>query len=339
LQIEHNWAAYRVFNLSLISNYPFPGYLQTGLFTGEVEVQPPEVVFACRPERPFPVNWEQGRLVFQSAGRTKAGESIASLFHFDTFDVLRFPGIADFYLGPDRIDCHVLGNANRLESVLSTVLAYWLERESLPVLHASALVIQDRAVAFAATSGSGKSTLAAAFLRAGYPLLSDDLLALESRADGFWGRPGLPRINLWPDQAGHFLGLDTHLKQSIPLLGESTPVPAEQASSGSFCDQPRPLACVYLPDRRDLPESGIEIQPLALAEAVIELVRNSCLIALVEKSGWQARRLELFSRLVQVTPVRRLLYPTGFEHLPQVTGAILNDLEELTVTGYASFAR
>ena len=42
------------------------------------------------------------------------------------------------------------------------------------------------------------------------------------------------------------------------------------------------------------------------------------------------RRLEFFARMVQQVPVRRLVYPTGFEHLPRVRETILEDLDALS---------
>lgn len=44
---------------------------------------------------------------------------------------------------------------------------------------------------------------------------------------------------------------------------------------------------------------------------------------IVEAAGWQADRLGALSQLVEQVPVRRLVYPNGVEHLPQVVDAIL----------------
>ena len=46
-------------------------------------------------------------------------------------------------------------------------------------LHATAVVVDGEAVAFLGDCGYGKSTLGAAFLARGFPLLTDDVLALE----------------------------------------------------------------------------------------------------------------------------------------------------------------
>jgi hypothetical protein len=74
---------------------------------------------------------------------------------------------------------------------------------------------------------------------------------------------------------------------------------------------------------------GIGIAPVPPREAVLALVRHSFLPRLVAAMGWQERRLDLLARLVSRVPVRRLIYPSGHEHLPAVARAVLDDLERL----------
>jgi hypothetical protein len=101
----------------------------------------------------------------------------------------------------------------------------------------------------------------------------------------------------------------------------------------------RPLACIYIPSKSIKPTKilDIEITPIPPSEAVIELVRYSFITpAIAEKMGWQPRRLDFFSRLVKQVPVKRLMYPSGLEHLPRVTEAVLQDLKNLTPQSTAS---
>ena len=75
-----------------------------------------------------------------------------------------------------------LGNASA-ESfqsyLLGWVLSFALVKQGYEPLHATAVVVDGKAVAFLGTSGDGKSTLAAAFLHAGHTLLTDDLLLIR----------------------------------------------------------------------------------------------------------------------------------------------------------------
>lgn len=81
--------------------------------------------------------------------------------------------------------------------LLGAVLALLLEQRSFFVLHAGALDMGGFAACFLGHKGQGKSTLNAALTLAGYPLLSDDVVALQ------WpdSRPGsLPSTSPTPPE-------------------------------------------------------------------------------------------------------------------------------------------
>ena len=84
--------------------------------------------------------------------------------------------------------------------LLGTVLGALCHQRGLLPLHASAIVVNGRAVAFAGRSRAGKSTLAAYFADRGYPVLSDDICVLgfddERRPAAL---AGVPNLKLWQD--------------------------------------------------------------------------------------------------------------------------------------------
>jgi hypothetical protein len=294
------------------------------------------VDFACDQLPPFPVDLETGKLVYSLRYHTADAEMEDKLFRFGDYFVHRYGWGADFYIGHNHIDCHLRNPANQ-ELVefylLGPELAFWLEWQGVPALHASAVSIANRAVAFLSHSGNGKSTLAAGFLKAEAALLTDDILPIEDQAGQFWGRPGLPQIKLWPDQAAYFLENDNEGFEKVNFHRSKKRVPVEEFKNGAFCHESLPLACIYIPGKSEGPSNGtnMEIIPVPPAEALIELVRYSFIPPdICERLGWQAPRLDFFSRLVKQVPVRRLLYPAGFEHLPRVTEAVLQDLKNLT---------
>jgi len=230
------------------------------------------------------------------------------------------------------------------------VLSFWLERQGIPALHASAVLIGGRAVAFLSSNQGGKSGLAATLMQSVHPLLTDDILPVEEQDGVFLGRPGYPTIRMWPDEAACFLGAYEHLPLVHPELTKRR-VPVGGDGFGSFCDTSQPLACIYLPDRRDasgasttpeisavghpgrhpsqpdgaVPNTDVEILPVSPRDAVIELIRHSFSAHQVEAAGLAPQRLNFFARLAQQVPMRRLIYPAGFEHLPRVREAILGD--------------
>jgi len=320
------WTTYRLFGLTLATDYPFASHLTPA--TGA-----PDLTFTCMHTAPLSDGWEQGIPSHSSAYRTENGESIAYLYRLADCDVLRFTRIADYYLWPARIACHLWHPAYRyLVEIhfLGPVLSLWLERRGIPMLHASAIVVHGGAVGFLSANSAGKSALAAALVQAGCPLLTDDILPVEHCGDVFLGRPGYPQMRLWPDEAQHFLGHYEDLALVHPAYDKRR-VPIGQGGFGAFCDVPQPLACIYLPERRDARDHGtqIEILPLSRRDAVMELVRHSFVASVVECLGLQAQRLEFFAQVVQQVPIRRLIYPSGFEYLPLVREAILTDMAAL----------
>ena len=63
--------------------------------------------------------------------------------------------------------------------LLGPVMAWILIQRGLVVLHASAVEIDGQCVAFLGDKMAGKSTTAAAFVRAGYKIVTDDILAID----------------------------------------------------------------------------------------------------------------------------------------------------------------
>ncbi len=66
--------------------------------------------------------------------------------------------------------------------------------QGLELLHASAVELEGRTVAFVAPSGTGKTSVAAHLVAGGASLLTDDVLAFESRGGGVIGYPGVRNI-------------------------------------------------------------------------------------------------------------------------------------------------
>ena len=86
----------------------------------------------------------------------------------------------------------------------SAIGAICHQRGLLP-LHANAVEVDGRAIAFAGPSGAGKSTLAAYFRNSGRRLLCDDVCVISFNSAGqplAW--PGIPRIKLWSDALAAF---------------------------------------------------------------------------------------------------------------------------------------
>ena len=84
--------------------------------------------------------------------------------------------------------------------LMGTVFAFILQYHDCLVLHGSAILVDGHAAIFSGDSGAGKSTLAAAFAKKGYPVLTDDMVAIKYTSDNKLELiPGWPRLKLWQD--------------------------------------------------------------------------------------------------------------------------------------------
>ena len=219
----------------------------------------------------------------------------------------------------------------------SYALPLWLETRGVPVLHASAVSVEGRAVAFLGRSGVGKSVLCAELLRLGCGFLADDALALyrdEGRAEGPDARgawrcaPGPPLLRLWPSGLERRLEIAANalpkvhrsLEKRQLLLGRESAAPPESGL---------PLAAVYVLARR--PEAGgpVEISRCGARDALVRVIEHSVAAAPAAALGLSGRRLERLADLVETTPVRLLGYPSGAGSAARVREAILEDLGDV----------
>jgi len=280
------------------------------------------------------VGWEQDTPAYASSPQLDgAEESVLKVYRQGSCHILRITGMVDYYIAPESIVCHLVDPAYEYLAeihFLGIAFSLWLELRGIPALHASAVIIEDSAVAFLATNKGGKSSLAAILMQAGYPLLTDDILPLEQYGEMFLGRPGYPQMRMWPDQASYFLGHYEDLGIVHPTYSKRR-VPVGEDGLGSFHSEPAPLACFYLPERRDSAgwEEGIEISRLSRTEALMSLVGQSFIPYTTEALGLQPQRLGFFAQLLSQVPVRRIVYPEGYAHLPRIRRGILNDLAKL----------
>ena len=145
-----------------------------------------------------------------------AGYQYASLGDGSIY--LVWPGLFEFLVSADglRIAARPASNVSWetfYSYLFGQVLSFALLKQGIEPLHCTAVGLEGGAVGLLGDSGYGKSSLAAAFLQAGYPLLTDDLLVLQENGQGFLAYPSFPRIKLFPEVARAFLG---EAEESVP---------------------------------------------------------------------------------------------------------------------------
>lgn len=294
----------------------------------------PVVRFEMAPNPPVAVTFDPAVATYRGGTLTPDGEVSEGLIELPDWDVLRFSGVADFFVADERVICHLRDPDYRFAVeiwLLGTVLVHWLERHGTPTLHASSVEIDDRCIGFLASNKGGKTSLALSFVRAGHRLVGDDVLPVRSGTESTIGFPGYPQMRLWPDQADRLLSDPSTLRRVQPGASKLL-VPLEAADGGGFCGDPRPVAALYLPDRFNPGIAGasteIEITAIPMTEAFSVLLAHSFLHGVVEAAGLAERRFRAFGELLRHVPVRRLRYPSGTARLPDVVEAVRADVGE-----------
>jgi hypothetical protein len=261
-------------------------------------------------------------------------QPVEILFFHQAVDdyLLRFTNLVDFHITPSAIGCHLA--APESESLvelyfLSNAISWWLEQQGHPVLHGAGIEINGDAIGFLAKSGQGKSSLAGSFVQAGYPLITDDNFSLHHEQGTFYTYPSYPCMRMWPDQAAHFVPHAANLELVHPSVSKKrVPIGEEYGVFGRFSAGKSFIRRLYLPQRA-ASNAPILIEPLAPAQALIELIRHSFTPRTVMAAGLQPRRIDFMIEFLKQAQVKRLIYPSGYEHLPRVRDAILEDLARL----------
>ncbi|MPZ79821.1 MAG: hypothetical protein GEV28_05240 [Actinophytocola sp.] len=265
----------------------------------------PDLVLRRGPDRPVPAARPAGerlaevcrpdRTVFYSLARSADGV------------VLRYPGLCDFagdsrfaditvHLDPD-------GDAGLLPVMISgTLLAVHLMLRHELVLHASAVQVDGRALAFVGSSGMGKSTLAAALCDLGCGLVSDDLLRVDVAPGGMIAYPG---------------GTENRLRPSARDLADAAPPSAVRETADgrlalrprTWTDEPLPLlACVVPRPSREV--ESVVARRLGLSEALVRLSRYPRVLGWTDRES-MSKAFQSLGDLVERVPVYEATIPWG----------------------------
>lgn len=204
--------------------------------------------------------------------------------------------------------------------LLGPVLGLLLRWRGVTCLHASAVAVDDRAVAFVGPPGAGKSTTAAACAKVGHAVVSDDILAIEERDGVFHVLPAHPQVRLWPESVELLYGGPESL---VRLHSEWDKRHLGLGDYGTrFEGRALPLAAIYLLGER-LSEDRSLVETLWPREALISLVRETYASKTLDRQ-MRAREFEVLGRLVLAVPVRRLRAPAN--HLDDLCRVVSGDL-------------
>ncbi len=198
-----------------------------------------------------------------------------------------------------------------------------LHQRGLYTLHGSAVCVNGKAAVFVGWKGAGKSTTASALYAKGHTLITDDVVAIDGACSGsHLIYPGIPTVKLWPEAVAAALKEDP---EALPQIFEQTQKRARSIAD-RFSNHAVPLGCIYLLDYTSEEDDDLSIEPIAPAEALIELVRQSYALRFLGNKGASAYHLKQSRQLVQQVPVCRLRRPRALGRLADLVSAIEFDL-------------
>lgn len=310
---------------------PFHAYRLYGLCVRSQWVLP---YFECAEADPPAVELVEGpALLFEEAVREAAGQqSAAEWFQHtclrDGSNYLRWSELFEFLVSADG--CRIAGRPLTDVSfeafhtyLLGVVLSFSLLKRGLDPLHATAVVVDGRAVAFLGDTGYGKSSLGGAFIQIGYPVLTDDLLVLREGNQGFSAYSGPPRIKLIPEIARNLLGEQV---TGIPMnpLTRKLVIPLDRHQSHQAAV---PLKTLYVLTRPSASARSerVTLRRLSQRSAFLALLKNAFNTDIIESERLR-RQFLLCTRIASTVPMKLLSYPRSLASLPLVRDAILSDL-------------
>lgn len=201
--------------------------------------------------------------------------------------------------------------ADALTYLLGPILGFALRRRGVLALHASAVVLDGRAVALLGPGGAGKSTLAASFAAAGVPVLSDDVVAVREVRGTWMAYPAYRLIRLWDESTQLLFGAG----DALPLL---TPNWDKRglALDGNYPFHIAPVALgdIIVLGARSSDSSAPTARAMSGVEALSAIVANSYTNYLLDED-MQRAELPLIGRMLAG---RRVSEATPHAHLDRV---------------------
>jgi hypothetical protein len=215
--------------------------------------------------------------------------------------------------------------------LLGSAFGALLHQRGLLPLHANAIEIEGKAIAFMGASGSGKSTLAAWFHDRGYRIIADDVCVVGFGEGRPYAAPGLPRLRLWKEalEASGRKSADYHRAWEGSEQWDKFDVPLGQLS---VVGEARALSAVFLLKTTE----QFEIRPVVGARAAQALIENTYRGRTVRAAGEPRLHWESCLRVAQDVPLFELRRPWGLSRLdPDMASLLLHasKLEGATFPG------
>jgi hypothetical protein len=298
---------YSVFGLILHSNASIPG-----LRPVEKEALSPdvEVFLQSRPASLVADDSAFDLPTYSSATLAESGDPMLRVYRISSCSLFRveyYDGVKFWLNSAGRNVWATWPESSSIEDVatylLGPMLGFLLRLRGTTCLHASAVALENSAIAFAGVQGAGKSTTAAAMARRGHTVISDDIVALTERDGKFLVLPAYPYLSLWPESVDLLYGSRSALPAFSKNWDKRQLALAENSlhfAAGAF-----PLAAIYLLAPRTGDAKAPFVESPAPTESLLALVADTYANNLIDNE-MRAKEFELLGRLLKAVPVLRL---------------------------------
>jgi hypothetical protein len=209
--------------------------------------------------------------------------------------------------------------------LLGSAMGVLLHQRGLLPLHASAVEVDGRAIAFIGPSGAGKSTLAAAFHDQGHRLIADDVCVIGFDGEGrAFARPGIPRLRLWEEALAasgrapegyelSYAGDESFRKYDVPIPPR--------------VDQQGETRVAAVLDLRT--EESVQFRPMIGSEAVEAIFANTYRGEYLQAAGQPSAHWQAAVGLIRGVAVFELSRPRELGRLAGDVGRIAEFVRQL----------
>ena len=211
--------------------------------------------------------------------------------------------------------------------LINLIMAFVMRARGHEVLHASAALIDDAAVAFIGPSGAGKSTIAAMLALRGFRIIAEDVVAILDRGERFGVVSAHTRVRLWPDATKMLFGGE----DALPLIAGAEWKRYLDVSD-RFADGEFELAAIYsIDDRRE----GVapHVEALEPKEAMLDLIAASYK-AVAPEEKMSPAEFDRMGRIVRHVPTRLVVPNPALETAPAMIDAIVEDVRAGKMTAH-----
>ncbi len=243
--------------------------------------------------------------------RTPANESRPDdnlvVYEFDEGFLFQYADATEFHVARDgRAIWSTWAAASTLADtetyLLGPVLGFAQRLMGILCLHASAVVVDEVAVALCGPAYAGKSTTAGAFGAAGFGVLADDMTSIRDHDGRAIVMPAYDHLRVWADSERILLGSSGALPRLTPTWDKRAL--SLRGQGWTFREQPAMLGAVILLAPRDEHMRAPRIEPVAPGDAFVSLAANSYANYLLD-DAMRAAEFAAIARLMATVRVFR----------------------------------